>query len=198
MLTHFCGLLSCNFKGTLFQVHTRDLVLLLLLLLRLVMMMLLQLLLPLLGSGWWFQNKDNFLDPFPSSIVVVVVFVRRSRPRPRSKNQPGPCVVLRCCTHHTLQQLRRHTAMAAGFSEVHIRRPSPRASTATLFQCSRRGVFLFPRPMKIGTIFVSPQLRSLLASFGSFPNHTYRKNRPAPPRGPLPFLEKELLFSSLF
>lgn len=103
MLTHFCGLLSCNFKGTLFQVHTRDLVLLLLLL-RLVMMMLLQLLLPLLGSGWWFQNKDNFLDPFPSSIVVVVVvFVRRSRPRPRSKNQPGPvwCCAAVHITHYS-------------------------------------------------------------------------------------------------
>lgn len=85
------------------------------------------------------------------------------------KQKPAwTCVMLRCCTHHTLQQLRRHTAMAAGFSEVHRRRPSPRASTATLFQCSRRGVFLFPRPMKIGTIFVSPQLRSLLPRLAPF------------------------------
>lgn len=126
---------------------------------------------------------------------IFVVYRRRRRRRLRSsftteakKQKPAwTCVVLRCCTHHTLQQLRRHTAMAAGFSEVH-RRPSPRASTATRFQCSRRGVFLFPRPMKIGTIFVSPQLRSLLPPFGSFPNHTYRKNRPAPPCGPIPFL----------
>lgn len=139
-------------------------------------------------------------------LLGPISVVHRRRRRLRSsftteakKQKPAwTCVVLRCCTHHTLQQLRRHTAMAAGFSEVHIRRPSPRASTATLFQCSRRGVLLFPRPMKIGTIFVSPQLRSLLPPFGSFPNHTYRKNRPAPPRGPLPFLEKELLFSSLF
>lgn len=135
-------------------------------------------------------------------LLGPISVVHRRRRRLRSsftteakKQKPAwTCVVLRCCTHHTLQQLRRHTAMAAGFSEVHRRRPSPRASTATRFQCSRRGVFLFPRPMKIGTIFVSPQLRSLLPPFGSFPNHTYRKNRPAPPRGHFLSLKRNSFF----
>lgn len=105
-------------------------------------------------SGW-FQNKDNFLGPFPSSIVVVFV-VLRSRPRPRSKNQPGPVVL--CCTHHTLQL--RHTAMA-GFIEVHRRRRRPSQHQQQLSAPVVRGVFLFPRPMKIGTIFVSsPQVTS--------------------------------------
>lgn len=131
----FRGLLSCNSLHGDTLPGTRDLVLL-----RLVMCFRFRCCSCCCPccSGW-FQNKDNFLGPFPSSIVVVVFVVLRSRPRPRSKNQPGPVVL--CCTHHTLQQQPRHTAMA-DFIEVHRRRPSQHQQQ--LSAPAVRGVFLFP------------------------------------------------------
>lgn len=159
----FRGLLSCNSLHGDTLPGTRDLVLL-----RLVMCFRFRCCSCCCSccSGW-FQNKDNFLGPFPSSIVVVVFVVLRSRPRPRSKNQPGPVVL--CCTHpHTTAATPSHSY---GWLHRGSSSSSKSASTATLCS-SRPWSFSFSRPMKIGTIFVSsPLLWSLLLPPGSFPNH---------------------------
>lgn len=118
------------------------------------------------------------LGGFKTKTTSWAHFRRRSRPRPRSKNQPGPVVLV--VLYNTLHTTAATThSYGCCFIGVHRRRPSQHQQ---LTQLSSSPALVFPpllpsRPMKIGTIFVSPlplggTTFSSSASTYLFPNHT--------------------------
>lgn len=131
------------------------------------------------GSGR-FQNKDHFLGPFPTFTTEA------KKQKPAWDLWCGGAAAA-AASHTTATTTQSYGCCFIGSSSSSS--PSKSASTArTQLSSSPALVFLLPpRPMKIGTIFVSPR-GAAPPPRRIFPNHTAvgKIDILSVPRGPLP------------